>query len=54
MPSIDQCRRIREILIARGVRQYSTFNGYIEEKDWQDLTAAGWEKQKALAEKQSQ
>lgn len=49
MPSLDQCRRIREILVARGIRQYSTFNGYIEERDWQDIAAAGWDEQRALA-----
>jgi len=48
MPSIDQCRLIREILKERGIRQYSTFNGYIEEQGWQDVAAAGWDEQKAL------
>ncbi len=48
MPSREQCRRIREILVARGIRQYATFNGYIEEQGWQDLAAAGWTEQKAL------
>jgi len=49
MPSIDQCQRIREILVARLVHQYSTFNGFVEEQGWQDLAAARWEEQRALA-----
>lgn len=51
MPSLDQCRRMREVLVARGVRQYSTFNGYIEERDWQDIAYAQWQEQRALAGK---
>jgi len=30
MPGPDQCREIRRILWARGIRQFSIFNGYIE------------------------
>ncbi|MBN1939311.1 MAG: hypothetical protein JW843_06985 [Candidatus Aminicenantes bacterium] len=40
MPSLEQCRCIREILVARGIRQYSTFNDYVEELGCQDITAA--------------
>jgi hypothetical protein len=51
MPSIEQARLMREILKVRDIPSYSTFNGYVEEQGWQDIAAAGWEEQRALAGK---
>ena len=51
MPSLAQCAAIRAILKARGIKQFSIFNGYIEGIAWQDLTQAKWTEQKALAGK---
>lgn len=53
MSSLEQCRRIREILVAMGIRQYSTFNGYIEEQGRQDVAAARWDEQSGFWKKSS-
>jgi len=44
-------KKSAEILVARGIRQYSTFNGYIEEQGWQDIAATRWEEEKALGDR---
>jgi hypothetical protein len=48
MPSVEQARKMREEMKLRGIKQYSTFNGYVENPGWQDISAARWEIQRAL------
>ena len=50
LPSIGQCWQIRGIIKDRGM-EYSTFNGYVEGRTWQDLSLAGWAEQHALGGK---
>lgn len=51
LPSIDQCRGMRQIMIEKNVAQYSTFNGHAEGKagPWQDPDKAGWGELMALS-----
>jgi hypothetical protein len=51
MPSIDQCREIRRILIERGIVQFHIFMGYAEGMGWMDIKQARWDEQKALGGK---
>jgi hypothetical protein len=53
MPSIAQAGAIRVIMLAFGCKQYSTFNGWTEEKvpKSQDIKKARWEELRALAGK---
>jgi hypothetical protein len=52
MPSVTpQCPNIRVILIKYKIKRFAIFQGYIEGPDWQDLTAAKWAEQRALAGK---
>jgi hypothetical protein len=51
MPSIDQCREIRRILIERGIGQLHIFMGYAEGDGRMDIKQARWDDQRALAGK---
>ncbi|MCK9604196.1 MAG: hypothetical protein M0R66_07555 [Candidatus Omnitrophica bacterium] len=51
MPSIAQCRSMRQYMIAHGLAQYETFNGYTEGREWQDIGRAKWDEQRALSGK---
>jgi hypothetical protein len=51
MPSIDQCREIRRILIECGTRQFHIFMSYTEGMEWMDIEQARWGEQRALVGK---
>jgi hypothetical protein len=51
MPSIEQCREIRRILIEQGIYQFHIFMGYGEDMGWMDIKEARWDEQQALVGK---
>jgi hypothetical protein len=51
MPSVDQCREIRRILIERGISLFHIFMGYAEGMGWMDIKQARWDEQRVLAGK---
>ena len=48
MPSIDQCREIRQIIIEQGIYQFHIFMYKAARLYWMEMGQAKWEAQRAL------